>query len=101
MRNTYHTLPEDTALFDRLRHRAYAYKIGCTFRIVGVKVQPAFGFVYYATSADIEFWDIALTYSSNDGNKFTVVRPALTRPQLESLYRSTDRATRYYAGGVE
>lgn len=101
MRNTYHTLPEDTALFDRLRHRAYAYTKGYALHIVGVYVRPSFGSELYATSDEITFWDVTVVYVHDDYSKeYVNVHKTLTRSKMERLYRSTDRATRYYAGGV-
>lgn len=99
MRNTYHTLPEDTALFDRLRHRAYAYTKGDKVSIIGVSVSPAYCCDYAATSSDITFWDVTVFYG---GDYFTTYRhKAITRDKMERLFRSTNRVTRYYAGGVE
>lgn len=102
MRNTYHTLPEDTSLFDRLRHRAYAYTRGDNFHIVSVCVRPAYGAGLSLTSSDITFWDVYLIYFDNRTQKEChYVRRGNTRDELERLYRSTDRATRYYVGGVK
>ena len=97
MRNTYHTLPEDTALFDRLRHRAYAYTRGDNFHIVSVYVRPAYDTSASLTSADITFWDIHLTYLDDRTQKeCRYIRRGHTRDEMERLYRSTDTKTRYY-----
>lgn len=94
MRNTYHTLPEDTALFDRLRHRAYVYKRDGVCSIVGVRIRPSSGFEDAVTSADISHWDIVITYSIRC-RRFNYIRYNYSRAMMEMSFRQTSLRTRY------
>lgn len=108
MRNKYHTLHEDTALFDRLRRRAYYYtsEPWHKIRIVSVFIRPAYltncGIRHYyqecraLTSADITYWRVTVVYDCG-----LRVSRDVTREEMEKMYRNTNRRTKYYNGGVE